>query len=468
MRLSTSRKLLYSVGSLGVTLSLYSFTAFIQFLYIDILGVAATYIGLGWSLYGIWNAINDPLAGYWSDNTKTRWGRRIPWILFGFLPLGVLYYLLWVQPAAVLRAGELGLVVYFMTVVLIFDTLWTLVVMNWTALFPEMVTDPVDRASVSGWRQFFTVVASLAAAILPPILVGADWSGRANMGLVFGVVTSLTLGLSLLGMRENPAAMAEKQPAFLPALKATVSSQPFRWYLSANLLKEFIFILLPASIPFWSKYVLRVQAPTTVAGVTLDVVTQTSLLTGLAFIMALPGLPLWTVVATRLGPTRGWQIAQATFAASMALLFFAGNFVQGAMGTALVGLSVAGLLVFPDQVIADVIDEDELVTGARREGMYFGMNGFVIRFAVTLQGLLTAGVLLWSGYVASTADNLYPAQPAAAVAGIRLLTTVLPALASLLVIVCLARYPLQGARLAAMRARRAAGAVPTQPVAATP
>jgi GPH family glycoside/pentoside/hexuronide:cation symporter len=98
MHITYWQKLLYSLGSLGVALSYQAFGTYIQFLYIDILGVKASLIGLGWSVYGIWNAVNDPLAGYWSDNTKTRWGRRIPWIVSAFVPVGLLFYLLWAAP----------------------------------------------------------------------------------------------------------------------------------------------------------------------------------------------------------------------------------------------------------------------------------------------------------------------------------------------------------------------------------
>ena len=73
MKLHYWQKLLYAAGSLGVALSYQAFGTYIQFFYIDILGVKASLVGIGWSVYGIWNAVNDPLAGYLSDNTKTRW-----------------------------------------------------------------------------------------------------------------------------------------------------------------------------------------------------------------------------------------------------------------------------------------------------------------------------------------------------------------------------------------------------------
>jgi len=336
------------------------------------------------------------------------------------------------------------------------DLVWTIAVMNWTALFPEMIPDQAERAVVSGWRQGFSVVGLLVGVALPPVLVGADWGGRGGMALVFGAVTTLTLGLSLLGSRENGQVLREVQPAFLPALRATFANAAFRWFLAANLFKEFVFSMLTASIPFWAKYVLKINAPTTLFGVELDVGLQNSLLLGAALIMALPAIPVWAGLARRFGGRRAWQAAHLVFAAALVFVFLAGDFRQAVLAVALVGLGFAGLLVMPDLLISDVIDQDETVTGARREGLYFGLNGFIIRFAFTLQGLVVGAILGGSGYVGATAGDLFPAQPETAVLGIRFMVAGVPALASLLVVAALQLYPLHGERLAALRAQLAA------------
>jgi len=453
MRLTQSQRLLYAAGSLGVALSYQAFGTYIQFLYIDILGLKASLVGLGWSLYGIWNAVNDPLAGHLSDRTRSRWGRRTPWIAGTFIPVGLFFYLLWVPPSPLVRGGQAPLFVYFMGVVLIFDLLWTILVMNWSALFPEMIPEPGDRAGVSGWRQFFSVLGLLIGVALPPVLVGADWSGRGAMALMLAAITSLTFGLALLGIRERPSGGLARGPGFGEALRATCRGSAFRWFLVANLHKEFIYSVLTASVPFWAKYALGIQAPVSAFGLALDPGMQNSLLLASAFVMALPALPLWTGAARRFGARRSWQLAQATFALSMLGVFFARDFFQGVTALSLAGLGLAGLLVCPDLVISDVIDEDQTVTGTRREGMYFGINGFVIRFAFTMQGLSVGAILHLTRFVGASPENLYPAQTPAALVGIRSMTALLPLLASGVVIAALQRYPLHGERYRALRAR---------------
>lgn len=456
MTLPGWRKILYASGSLGVALSYQAFGTYIQFLYIDILGLKASLVGIGWSLYGIWNALNDPLAGHLSDRTRTRWGRRTPWIAGAFVPVGLFFYLLWVPPSPLLAGGQAPLFVWFMGVVLVFDLLWTLVVMNWSALFPEMIPDPAERAGVSGWRQLFSVIGLLVGVALPPVLVGADWSGRGGMALLMAAVTSGSFGLALLGIRERPAAAAGEPLRLGHALLASWRSLSFRWFLVANLHKEFIYSLLTASVPFWAKYVLGIRAPVVLLGVPLDAGMQNSLLLGSAFVMAIPALPAWTAAARRFGARRAWQAAQALFALAMLGVFAAGDFPRGLVAMCAVGLALSGLLIAPDLVIADVIDEDQIRTGRRREGMYFGLNGFVIRFAFTMQGLSTGLILHATRFTGSTPENLYPAQPAAALLGIRALIALLPIAASVVVVAALERYPLHGARYAAMRKALAA------------
>jgi GPH family glycoside/pentoside/hexuronide:cation symporter len=270
------------------------------------------------------------------------------------------------------------------------------------------------------------------------------------MALLLAIITTTAFGLALLSIREPAGGTSEPLPLGR-SLRASWESRPFRWFLVANLHKEFIFSLLTASVPFWAKYVLLIQGRAAVAGITLDAGLQTSLLLGTAFIMVLPAIPVWTALARQHGARRCWQLAQAIFALAMVGVFVAGDVRQGIVAMALVGLALSGLLVTPDLIISDVIDEDETVTGRRREGMYFGLNGLVIRFAFTMQGLTTGAILHATRYVPSSPADLYPDQGPAARFGIRALIALLPILASAVVIAALHRYPLHGERYRAMR-----------------
>ncbi|MDX1688720.1 MAG: MFS transporter [Candidatus Promineifilaceae bacterium] len=441
--------ILYASGSLAVALSYQAFATYIQFLYIDILGLPARWVGLSWSVYGLWNAINDPLAGHWSDRTDTRWGRRIPWIAVSFLPLAITFYFLWTPPAAVLASSERNLLLYFLALVFAFDLLWTIVVMNWTSLFPEMIPDERQRATVSAWREIFSLVGVMVGVALPPVLAGEDWSGRGTVALLLSVTTALFFGLSLAGSRERPAFRRDNPLPFRKALRVTLGNRDFLHFLGANLAIQFIIMMLSATAPFYTKYVLRIQGPLTIQGLgmTLDAGTQTSLFLAAAFVVALPAMALWTTVAHRQGVWRALRMACLLSAGSLVLFFLPNDFYSGVLVTAIFGVSLAGLMMLINPLVADLVDADELETGARREGMYFGMNGFVIRFAFTFQGLITGTILTASGYVAPSAGVLYPAQPVAALSGMRWMIGGIPALAALLAFFLLGSYSLRGERL---------------------
>jgi glycoside/pentoside/hexuronide:cation symporter, GPH family len=450
--------ILYASGSLATALSYQAFATYIQFFYIDILGLRALWVGAAWSLYGLWNAINDPLAGYLSDRTRTRWGRRIPWIATTFIPLSLTFYFLWLPPASLIASPQLALLFYFLALVLLFDLFWTIVVMNWTALFPEMVPDPAERATVSGWRQFFSIWGLLLGVALPPVLAGADWSGRGGMALLLAVVTALFFGLSLLGSRERREFGRDETLPFGPAVRSTLANRDFRHFLGANLAINFIFLLMVATAPFYTKYVLQIQEDLTLAGlgVTLDAGMQTSAFLAVAFIVALPAMPLWVALARRQGAVQALRLACLAAVAALLLFFWPWNFYSGVLCTALFGLVFAGLLILPDLLIADLVDADELETGARREGIYFGMNGLVIRLAFTVQGLLIGGTLALTGYVPASEGVLYPLQPPLALFGIRWLLAGMTAVSALLAFLLLRGYSLHGARLADIQRRVAA------------
>jgi glycoside/pentoside/hexuronide:cation symporter, GPH family len=452
----TSRhRLLYASGSLGVALSYQAFSAYIQFLYIDILGVRAALIGFTWAIYGIWNAVNDPLAGYWSDRTRTRWGRRVPWIAALFIPLSITFFLLWFPFGNTASLSEIRLLIYFLIVVLIFDLIWTLVVMNWSALFPEIATTEKERSSVSAWREVFSIFGLLIGVALPPVLAGADWSNRTYMAFILAAITAISIGVSLLGSKERPEFAAEPSPPFKEAVRLTLRNRDFIYFLGANLMIQYVFLAMASSIPFYAKYVLTIQAPTTLAGITLDPELQNSLLLAAAFLTALPAMAIWLRLARRYGAWRALRGACMMAAATAVYFFFPNTFQGGLLGTSLFGLSLAGLLMLTTPLIADITDEDEVLTGARREGMFFGMNGLIIRLAFVIQGILTAIILTATRYVAPAGEILYPSQPDSAIFGFRLLTGGFPAVALVIAFLLLGGYTLHGARAEQVRTEAA-------------
>src|SRR5690606_9326321 len=127
-----------------------------------------------------------------------------------------------------------------------------------------------------------------------------------------------------------------------------------------------------------------------------------------------------------------------------ALFWFATDLRGAVAAAAAVGLGLGGILLLLDVLLSDVIDEDSLRSGARREGMYFGVHALILRLNISVQGLIQGAVLTATGYSADLA-----VQPDSAVFGIRLLMTGIPIAIALAALVALSFYPLAGPRLAA-------------------
>jgi GPH family glycoside/pentoside/hexuronide:cation symporter len=161
----------------------------------------------------------------------------------------------------------------------------------------------------------------------------------------------------------------------------------------------------------------------------------------------MPAMPVWAAVARRYGSWKALRIACLTAAGALLTFFWANDFYSGVACITAFGLSLAGLLMLTDLLIADLVDADELATGTRREGLYFGMNGFIIRLAFTIQGGISAVILTATGYVNPTPGVLYPVQADAAVAGIRWMIAGIPALALTVAFIFLGRYKLRDQRL---------------------
>lgn len=428
----TLRHVTYSMGNFANTIAYQVFGNRIQFYYVDILGLNAATAGVLWTVYGLWNAVNDPLMGQVSDRTRSRMGRRVPYVLFGAIPLGLSFFFLWTpiqQPPWVLAA-------YFLMILFIFDTLYSLTIIAYNALFPEVAPTVRDRVDLSATREILATIALLLSYILAPII--AEEVGYITMGAIMGGLVGLGYLIAMIGVKEVPIDDKEVQLGLGASLKVVLSSKPFLWFLGANVAKEYIWLVMGAMLPFWRKYVLGIQAPISVFGMTLGPGDAEAVLLGLPILLTIPSLLIWRPIVLRLGYRRTWIIAALTFIPGLLLMGLARDFASGLIGTLLICPGLAGSMIMPFPVISEVIDDDaQREGGYRREGIFFGMNGGITKLAFSAQGILFASIMSGAGYIAGQA-----VQSASAVNGIRFLIGGTPILASLIIVVCMWRYPL--------------------------
>ncbi|MBI5956146.1 MAG: MFS transporter [Chloroflexi bacterium] len=439
-------KIAYGVGNLGTALFFHTIGAYLIFFYTDVVHLDPGLVGLAFAIsYGVWNAINDPLVGYLSDRTRTRWGRRIPYVLFG-VPLVFLFFVLvWSPPLGgqpLTTPSHLGIFLYFAIVIALFDLMYTTVSVPYISLFPEMYEELTERTEVSIYRQVAAMIGSAFALAVTPLIVAslsprfgslAGWMGA---GAILGLVAGGAFWISLLGSRERKEFSTEEALPLFPAFKATITNRSFLAFVGANLMICYIWSWLSAMVPFFTKYIIGAAEQ------------EMSLLFFGMFITSMALYPLWRKVALRLGAKGTLATAVTLFVTFMLLALVVGNLPQAFVMMLLVGAANSGITLVREILLSDVIDEDELYTGLRREGSYFGVNAFIERLAMVLVGGSTALVLGLSGY----APGVTP-QPASVVLGLRLGMALLPLAALAIFLAALRYYPLGKERILELRDR---------------
>lgn len=400
-----------------------TFSAFVVYFYVTQLGVAPAWVAGALVAHGVLSAVLNPVVGALSDRIRTSWGRRIPWIGLGIVPLVVAFALVWMPP--VLPTG--GLIVWFLIVVAVYDIAFVVVVLNISALFPEIFRTTEERARGNVPRQVFAILGMVLGTAGAPALYG--WIGWAGMAIVLSAVCLVLLAWSFFGgmlERRVPEATSEAM-RWSAQLAYTFRNRAFVPYVLGSLFMQTAIAVILAGLPFYVRYSLRAAEG------------ESSLLLGAIFVTAIPSIVLWSSVVRRTTPRTALLWSVAVFGIAVVGYLLPASVVAAALVGVGVGVGVGGLLQLLEVVLAQIIDDDAVRTGHRREGAYFGVNGFVVRGSVVLQAIVAAIVLTSSGFDSSLGD----AQPESVDAGIRVMVAVVPLVFSALAWLCFFAYPIR-------------------------
>lgn len=424
----------YCMGSFSGGILGQVFSIWIYFFYVDTLKFDNAAIASAMTIYALWNAINDPLFGFISDKTRSRWGRRIPYIIFLTIPMVLAFMMIWMPPLELLKT-DFSRMAYFLISICLYDTFFTIVFLNWTALFPEMYVREEDRNRVSGLRQILGVLGAIVASVAAqPFFNAFGWTA---MGIVFGIISGITMYMSLLGSKEKPF-KAEKNPiGLIASFKSTLINYSFLTFVFSNTFVEVVKIIVMGSIPFFSKYVLKSEG-------------IQPIMMGIIFISSIIFIPVWVKISNKMGGRNTFILSLVSFGVTLFFFFIVNSVTTALIAAVTIGFGLGGLLMIPDVLMSQVIDEDEVKTGLRREGAYFGVNAFILRFSVAIQVNVMAYVQRLTKYDNTLSVEL---QPESAITGIRLLMSIIPIVFILFAIFFAVLYPLHGERLRKIKDR---------------
>jgi len=422
-RFSRGQKWSFGMGSFAQWFINSAFNIYVFSYYFMVVQLNISWYVLAAVLWTLWNAFNDPLIGYLSDRTHTKWGRRKPYIMLGLIPMLILEIIIWLPPVG----NEVLTFLYLLIMLICYDTFYTMIALPYDSLFPELYTTVEERSEVNTIKQILSVIGLLFAALVPGLVLASEESRETY--LLNGIITSIIIAISLIvslkwGVTERKEFKLDYQHEFkfFDSLKYTMKNKGFMLYTAMFFLYEYVLLLLATLVQIFGRQVLNIDA------------FDTSLIMGIMYIVGAVSVVLWRWLDIKVGSKKGYAISiVAYFFASLPLMFI-DAYVMVLLTAALMGLGFGGMLYFIYLIIADVIDEDELKTGVRREGAFFGITNFYMRLSMILS-IVTIGFVFvqsdWGVY-----DPLVDVDFA-----LRFLFIVIPGIALGISLVCLYFYP---------------------------
>ena len=353
----------------------------------DVLAMAPAAIGLIFGASRLWDAVTDPLVGYWSDKTSTRMGRRRPWLLASILPLSIAFYMMWSPPPGLSNGA---LTAWMSFAVVLFFSAMTIVIVPHQSLGAEISDDPHQRTRVFGGRHLAWILGSFAALAAMSLMLEAEDSRSMALKVALwtvlaGVICTLWM---VVRVKERPDYQGRGGTNPLSAYRDVLRNRHARLLLIVFLAESLGIATINALTVYVADYVVGTPklAPLYIL---------------LYMIPSAATVPLWVWASKRYGKKKIWITAMLISAFGFGSMFLLGKgdvilisslaFILGFGGG-------AGSVVAPS-IQADVIDFDELETGDRKEGAYFAAWNFVYKFGVGLTLMLTGIILEVSGFV---------------------------------------------------------------------
>jgi GPH family glycoside/pentoside/hexuronide:cation symporter len=428
-KLPAWRKWMYGSGDLGFSLTSTIIAAYFLFFLTGVVGIRAGVASLAIFIGKTWDYINDPLFGYISDRTHTRWGRRRPFLLFGTIPYAVIFALMWWKPPL---QGELVLAIYYAIIYVFYDAAATMIYMPYFALTPELTSDYDERTSLVSMRAFFSIFGSLLAFSLPEMIVQGFSPDHASnvllMGLIFAVISAIPMYVVFAGTKERTEFMQLKQPGLWQSIKDSIQNRPFIFGTIIYLFTWVTVDILQTVLIFFITFVIMRESDTTLIMATI-------------FVVAIFALPLWMWISRHMNKRLAYIIGMIFFTAVLMILVTVNPTTPLPLILVLcilAGIGVSAAHIIPWAMIPDAIEFGELQTGARHEGIFYSLISLAQKIASSI-AIPGAGLVLEiSGYIPNS-----PSQPNSAIQGIRLLTGPIPAVMMFIGIVFAILYPLE-------------------------
>ena len=379
----------YAIGMFGTSIPINLIRGSIILFYVDILGMDVRAYAIVMALYAVVDAVDNPLLGHLSDRTRSRLGRRRPWLLIGAPMLAACTIALFSPPSG---ADGMSLVLWFAVFAILSELFDSMLNANYGALLPELFPHERQRGVANALRQGFQLVAMIISLALTPLLTTSVFGteittrGFTVTAILYGLLAAGVIVVMATGVKEDPDYATAQRPRLLRGIRQVLTN-PLFWSVgltSACYLTAMALVL--AGIQLFVRYTLGLE------------VAYAFVLQGIVIVVTAVALTGWARVITRIGALRAWRIAFLVLAAAFVGMFFTVDLLTAVLAGAVLGVGWAGMMATNDLVVARVLDADAARHGEHREGLFLSAFGVFGRLSDGVAGIALASLGVFFGY----------------------------------------------------------------------
>ncbi|MEO3706400.1 MFS transporter [Trichormus azollae] len=446
-KLDVKTKLAYGAGDLGPAITSNIAIFFLLVFFTNVAGIPAGLAGSILMIGKIWDAVNDPFVGLLTDKTKSRrWGRRLPWLLYGAIPFGIFFFLQWIVPQFNPQQSSniWSLFWYYVAIGVMSQVFFTVVNLPYTAMTPELSQDYDERTSLNSFRFTFSIGGSIFSLILAQMVFSQITNPQQQylvLAAICTVISVLSLYWCVYGTRDRILAFEAKriqlaEPPEIPffeQIKIAFSNRPFLFVVAIYLFSWLGLQITASTIPYFVIYCMGMknsEVPTV-----LIAVQATALLM----------LFVWSNLSKKFGKKLVYFLGMSVWIIAAARLFFLKSNQMGLMYVmaVMVGCGVSTAYLIPWSMVPDVIELDELQTGQRREGVFYGLMVLLQKFGLAFGLFLVGNALQASGFKETVVgQNTLPIQPDSALLVIRIALGLIPTICLSIGLILTCFYPI--------------------------
>ncbi|MHA1669834.1 MAG: MFS transporter [Promethearchaeota archaeon] len=399
-----------------------AFTAWCFYFYEQVLGLETFWVGMGYIIFALWNAVNDPIMGFLTNRPfkfTRKWGRRFPWIIIGGVPYILSYTLIFTPPGS----EPLILFLWLIFSTCLFDLFNSIFFINYVSLFPDKFRSVKERRTATAIQTPIGIIGIALGALLPPMIVDDVIPGSFMVqAVLMSVIGLVVIALAIPGCREDRKTIdlylekeREKTP-FFKLLRTALSQKSFLVFIMTYSLYRCLVISFQASIPYLVEFVL------------LEEEFIVTILSAAFLLGSLFSSPLWARLAHKSNNNKKAMLISAiVLIICTFVLAFINDWMTMFVGILFWGIGLGGFWTMISPVLADVIDEAVVTTENRQEGIYNGFLQFFGRLGILFQALSFALIHIFTGFVEGN-----PTQGAFAVFGIKMHFSIIPAIVMLI------------------------------------